>query len=104
MHSPSLAERSRHLDRTLNGLFWAFTAAFGIAGALYLRDYALPTVLVLFSFYTLYNLRKPMVVGFLGTTVGNSKLEIADLGLASVVVRSFVVFGHAIQSALSLGK
>lgn len=68
-YSGALADRSRRLDRTLNGLFWAFTAAFGVAGALYLWDYALPTVLVLFSFYTLYNLRKPVVVGYLSDRI-----------------------------------
>lgn len=55
--------------RTLNGLFWAFAAVFCLAGALYRMELAWPAILVLFFMYTLYNLRKPMVVGFLSDRI-----------------------------------
>lgn len=67
--SGRLVDRSRRLDRTMNGLFWALALAFCAAGALYREGLALPTVLVLFTFYTLYNLRKPAVVGFLSERI-----------------------------------
>ena len=67
--SGRLVDRSQRLGRTLNGLFWIFAAAFLAAGALFREDLALPTVIVLFSFYTLYNLRKPAVVGFLSERI-----------------------------------
>ena len=68
-YSGRLVDRSGRLGKTLNALFWTFTVTFAAAGALYLWDYALPTVLVLFTFYTLYNLRKPVVVGYLSERI-----------------------------------
>ncbi len=67
--SGRLADRGGHLGRTLDVLFWTFAAAFAAAGSLYLWGYALPTVIVLFSLYTLYNLRKPVVVGYLSDRI-----------------------------------
>ncbi len=67
--SGRLVDRSQRLGRTLNGLFWLFAAAFIAAGLLFREDLALLTVVVLFSFYTLYNLRKPAVVGFLSERI-----------------------------------
>lgn len=65
--SSGLMERVGNLGKSLNWLLWAnvilfFVAAIGVL----MNSFLVPVVSFLF-FYTLYNLRKPMVVGFLGT-------------------------------------
>jgi MFS family permease len=67
--SGRLADRAGHLGRMLNGLFWIFAAAFCLAGLFYGMNLVLPAIVVLFFFYTLYNLRKPVVVGFLSERI-----------------------------------
>lgn len=67
--SSQLMERVGNIARSLNWLLWIdvmlfFTAAIGV-----LMDSLLVPVLSFLFFYTLYNLRKPMVVGFLGTRI-----------------------------------
>lgn len=67
--SSGLMERVGNLGKSLNWLLWAnvilfFVAAIGVL----MNSFLVPVVSFLF-FYTLYNLRKPMVVGFLGTRI-----------------------------------
>ena len=74
--SGRVADRIGHLGKALNVLFWTFAVLFCLTGAFlwagaaarqpFLR-YAGPAgaVLMLFFFYTLSNLRMPMVTGFL---------------------------------------
>jgi MFS family permease len=75
-YSGRLAERIGHLGRALNFLFWLLAAAFCVAGGgLFLRTGSPGTtlayaglgiaVLMLLLFYTLNNLRMPIVTGFL---------------------------------------
>ncbi|MEF8726523.1 MAG: MFS transporter, partial [Candidatus Bipolaricaulota bacterium] len=67
--SSGLMERVGNMGKSLNWLLWAnvilfFVAAIGVL----MNSFLVPVVSFLF-FYTLYNLRKPMVVGFLGTRI-----------------------------------
>jgi len=75
-YSGRLAERVGHLGRALNLLLWVFAGAFALVGVLMLVGSASPgagmkaamaggAVLILFFFYTLNNLRMPIVTGFL---------------------------------------
>ncbi|MFP4136327.1 MAG: MFS transporter [Candidatus Acetothermia bacterium] len=71
--SSQLMEKVGNTARSLNWLLWIdvmlfFTAAIGV-----LMDSLLVPVLSFLFFYTLYNLRKPMVVGFLGTRIKNKE-------------------------------
>lgn len=71
--SSELMERVGNLGKSLNWLLWAnvilfFVAAIGIL----MNSFLVPVISFLF-FYTLYNLRKPMVVGFLGTRIKNKE-------------------------------
>jgi MFS family permease len=59
----------RDLARTLNVLFGALGLVFIAAGTLLRFEHAIGAVLVLFFLYTLYNLRKPAVVGFLSERI-----------------------------------
>ena len=67
--SGRVAEGSPRLGATLNGMFWALALAFCLAGLLFRAELPVLTIAVLFSFYTLYNLRKPAVVGFLSERI-----------------------------------
>jgi len=71
--SSGLMERVGNLGKSLNWLLWTnvilfFVAAIGIL----MNSFLVPVISFLF-FYTLYNLRKPMVVGFLGTRIKNKE-------------------------------
>lgn len=68
-YSGHIADRAGHLGRTLNYLFWVFAIAFTLVGAFYRADWYLPAIIMLFFFYTLYNIRKPVVVGFLSDRI-----------------------------------
>jgi len=68
-YSGHIADRAGHLGRTLNYLFWVFAIAFTLVGAFYRVDWHLPAIIMLFFFYTLYNVRKPVVVGFLSDRI-----------------------------------
>jgi len=67
--SSDLMERVGNLARSLNWLLWLDVGLFLLAGFGVLFDSLLVPVVSFFFFYTLYNLRKPMVVGFLGTRI-----------------------------------
>jgi MFS family permease len=67
--SGKLVERSGKLSRTLNLLFWALAAVFLAAGLLYRKDIPVGAIVILFFLYTLYNLRKPAVVGYLSERI-----------------------------------
>ncbi len=68
-NSGRLSDRAGHLGRTLNGLFWALACGFCLAG-LFLASGLVPAaVLVMFLFYTLVNLRKPVEIGFVSDRV-----------------------------------
>lgn len=68
-YSGHLADRTGHLGRALNGLFWAFAVAFYLVGVFQRHNLTPMAVLMMFLFYTLLNLRKPMVVGFLSEKI-----------------------------------
>lgn len=65
--SSQLMEKVGNLARSLNWLLWIDVGLFLLAGFGVLIDSLIIPVVSFFFFYTLYNLRKPMVVGFLGT-------------------------------------
>ncbi len=68
-YSGRLVDRIGHLGKALNGLFWAFAVTFVLVGV-FLKTALLPLAVVMFFlFYTLNNLRKPVVVGFLSDRV-----------------------------------
>jgi MFS family permease len=67
--SGPMVDRVTRLSGALNAMFWALALVFCLAGFLFREQLPLPTVLVLFSLYTLYNLRKPAVVGFLAERI-----------------------------------
>jgi len=64
--SSRLMEKVGNLARSLNWLLWADVLLFFVAGLGLILDSFLIPVVSFFFFYTLYNMRKPMVVGFLG--------------------------------------
>ncbi len=68
-YSGRLADRIGHLGRVLNVLFWAFGICFLLAGVTYHYGLTALTVLAMFLFYTSYNLRKPVVTGYLAEKV-----------------------------------
>lgn len=67
--SSDLMERVGSMARSLNRLLWANVLLFFTAGVGVLVDSLLIPAVSFLLFYTLYNLRKPMVVGFLGTRI-----------------------------------
>lgn len=67
--SSQLMERVGNIARSLNWLLWLNVVLFFTAAAGVLMDSLLIPILSFLLFYTLYNLRKPMVVGFLGTRI-----------------------------------
>lgn len=67
--SSQLMEKVGDLARSLNWLLWIDVGLFLLAGFGVLIDSLIIPVVSFFFFYTLYNLRKPMVVGFLGTRI-----------------------------------
>jgi len=67
--SGRLADRVGNLAKSLNWLFWALAGGFVLAGV-FLKLSLMPvTVVLVFVFYTLNNLRKPAVIGFLSDQV-----------------------------------
>lgn len=68
-YSGRLADRTGHLGRTLNGLFWAFAVGFCLVGVFYAHNLIPVAVLLMFLFYTFYNLRKPVEIGFMSDRV-----------------------------------
>jgi len=67
--SGRLTDRTGHLGRTLNALLWAMAGGFCLAGLLLKSGLTAAAVVLLFLFYTLYNLRKPVEIGFLSDRV-----------------------------------
>ncbi len=67
--SSRLMEKVGSLGRSLNWLLWADVLLFFAAGVGVLFDSLIVPAVCFLLFYTLYNLRKPMVVGFLGTRI-----------------------------------
>ncbi len=67
--SASLMERTGNMSKALNVLYFIMASAF-LAVALFLRfDLDFLAIAAFFFFFTLYNLRKPMVVGYLGDII-----------------------------------
>jgi len=64
-----LMEKVGSLARSLNRLLWADALLFFVAGIGVIIDSLIVPIISFLFFYTLYNLRKPMVVGFLGTRI-----------------------------------
>jgi len=96
--SSQLMERVGSLARSLNWLLWLDVALFFIAGVGVLLDSLIVPAVAFLFFYTLYNLRKPMVVGFLGTRI-QSKERATILSVHSQL-RS--VFGIVIAPVFGL--
>ncbi len=67
--SSAVMENLGSLPRALNWILWIAVLLFVVAGGGLLAGSLLLPVVAFFFFYTLYNLRKPMVVGFLGMRV-----------------------------------
>lgn len=67
--SSTVMESLGSLSRAANWILWIAAILFVVAGGGLLGGSILIPVVAFFFFYTLYNLRKPMVVGFLGTRV-----------------------------------
>lgn len=65
-NSSRLMERVGNMAKALNLLLWINAGVFLLAGFFLQVEMAIITILLFFVFYTVYNLRKPMVVGFLG--------------------------------------
>lgn len=74
--SGRLVDRVRHLGKAMNMLFWALAVLFCLTGVFLVASGQVGTgfvhyaglglaVVAMFFFYTIYNLRKPMVVAFL---------------------------------------
>jgi MFS family permease len=59
-------ENAGSLSRALNLMFFLFSGAVLVAGLAYRLDVKWLTILTFFLFYSLYNLRKPAVVGYIG--------------------------------------
>ncbi|MBS3781214.1 MAG: MFS transporter [Candidatus Thermoplasmatota archaeon] len=67
--SASLMERTGNMSKALNLLYFIMASAFlAVAIFLYL-NVTLLAIAAFFFFFTLYNLRKPMVVGYLGDII-----------------------------------
>ncbi len=67
--SSSLVESTGDMAKALNVLYFIMALAF-LAVAVFLRlNMALLAIISFFFFFTLYNLRKPMVVGYLGDII-----------------------------------
>lgn len=67
--SAKLMDRIGDMSRALNMLFFMMASFFMIVAILLYVDMILLSIGAFFFFFTLYNLRKPMVVGFLGDTI-----------------------------------
>ncbi|MEF8873310.1 MAG: MFS transporter [Candidatus Thermoplasmatota archaeon] len=67
--SASLMERTGNMSKALNVLYFIMASAF-LAVALFLHfEITFLAIAAFFFFFTLYNLRKPMVVGYLGDII-----------------------------------
>ncbi len=67
--SASLMDKIGNMSRALNVLYFIMASVF-LAVALFLHfDIAFLAIAAFFFFFTLYNLRKPMVVGYLGDII-----------------------------------
>jgi MFS family permease len=67
--SASLMEKVGNMGRALNVLYFIMAVAFASV-AIFLRlNIVILSIIAFFFFFTLYNLRKPMVVGYLGDRI-----------------------------------
>ena len=69
--SSSFMQKVGDMPRALNALLWINAAALLAAGLSLQADFRPLAIFVFLIFYVLYNLRKPMVVGFLGDRIEN---------------------------------
>ncbi|MFO8110075.1 MAG: MFS transporter [Thermoplasmata archaeon] len=67
--SVSLMKRVGDMARALNILYFIMASAFMLVAIFLLLDLMIFSIAAFFFFFTLYNLRKPMVVGFLGDVI-----------------------------------
>ncbi len=67
--SVSLMKRVGDMANALNILYFIMAAAFLLVAIFLHLDLMLLSISAFFAFFTLYNLRKPMVVGFLGDVI-----------------------------------
>ena len=68
-YSSGLMEKVGDIPRAVNLLLWINLGFMVVAGFWLRADLVIPVILSFFVFYSLYNLRKPMVVGFLGQRI-----------------------------------
>ncbi|MFW5982791.1 MAG: MFS transporter [Candidatus Brocadiia bacterium] len=62
-------DRVQNFRTALNWLFWAMSGVFIIAGFLFGEQMPVAAIIVLFALYTLYNVRKPAVIGFVSDRI-----------------------------------
>lgn len=110
--SAALMRRVGDLSRALNLLFFLLASAF-LAAALFLfLDVLLLSIAAVFFFFSLYNLRKPMVVGYLGDRIApqqratllsthNQLRSVAGMIIAPLM--GFFADRHGIAAAFALG-
>ncbi len=72
-YSSRLMNRVGDIARGMNFLLWVDFVLLALAGFWLRIDLAFLVIACFFAFYSLYNLRKPMVVGFLGSRIENER-------------------------------
>ncbi len=78
--SGRFVDRIRDMGAALNALFWGLAAVFSLAGLLFHQHLSIPAIFVLFLIYTLYNLRKPAVIGFIsGRIPGQQRATVLSM-------------------------
>ncbi|MBS3816913.1 MAG: MFS transporter [Candidatus Thermoplasmatota archaeon] len=73
LKSSALMEKIGDMGRALNILYFILAGAFFIVAVFLHIDIVLLSIIGFFFFFTLYNLRKPMVVGFLSDNIEPQK-------------------------------
>lgn len=67
--SAALMKRVGNMAKALNVLFFTMASAFLVVAIFLQLDIVILSIIALFFFFGLYNLRKPMVVGYLGDRI-----------------------------------
>ncbi|MGM0405388.1 MAG: MFS transporter [Thermoplasmatota archaeon] len=110
--SASLMEKTGNMSKALNLLYFIMASAF-LAVALFLHfDIAFLAIAAFFFFFTLYNLRKPMVVGYLGDIIepntratllsGHNQLR-SIVGIVIAPILGFLADSFGISMAFFFG-
>lgn len=94
--SSAVLERIGNLPRALNILFYLLSAAFLLVGIFFSLEITFLSIVAFFFFFTLNNVRRPMVIGYLGERIESQKR--ATLLSAESQMRS--IFGVVIAPIL----